>query len=87
MCRTFFFQELIKDQVANMYLWPKTLEVPIIDPTKYVSDALQIISIGNCSVSLLILYYFQSAEKADRNCPCESCEGNEAKKERFYGGL
>ncbi|KAJ8452980.1 hypothetical protein Cgig2_014743 [Carnegiea gigantea] len=30
-----FVQELIKDQVANMYLWPRTLEVPILDPTKY----------------------------------------------------
>ncbi|XP_019450982.1 PREDICTED: synaptotagmin-1-like [Lupinus angustifolius] len=29
-----FVQELIKDQVANMYLWPKTLEVQIVDPTK-----------------------------------------------------
>lgn len=29
-----FVQELIKDQVANMYLWPKTLDVPILDPTK-----------------------------------------------------
>ncbi|XP_010266820.1 PREDICTED: synaptotagmin-2-like [Nelumbo nucifera] len=29
-----FVQELIKDQVANMYLWPKTLEVPIMDPSK-----------------------------------------------------
>ncbi|KAL6295554.1 hypothetical protein ACE6H2_003696 [Prunus campanulata] len=28
-----FVQELIKDQVANMYLWPKALEVPIMDPT------------------------------------------------------
>nr|GMD84745.1 synaptotagmin-2 isoform X1 [Ipomoea batatas] len=27
-------QEIIKDQVANMYLWPKTLEVPIMDPSK-----------------------------------------------------
>ncbi|XP_061342089.1 synaptotagmin-2-like [Gastrolobium bilobum] len=27
-------QELIKDQVANMYLWPKTLEVQIMDLTK-----------------------------------------------------
>ena len=32
-----FLQEIIKDQVAKMYLWPKTLEVPIIDPSKYVS--------------------------------------------------
>ncbi|KAL4575470.1 hypothetical protein LXL04_022314 [Taraxacum kok-saghyz] len=29
-----FVQELIKDQVANMYLWPKVLEVPVLDPTK-----------------------------------------------------
>ncbi|KAL5995644.1 hypothetical protein ACLOJK_025710 [Asimina triloba] len=28
------FGELIKDQVANMYLWPKRLEVQIMDPTK-----------------------------------------------------
>ncbi|KAK1416447.1 hypothetical protein QVD17_32238 [Tagetes erecta] len=29
-----FVQEFIKDQVANMYLWPKVLEVPVLDPTK-----------------------------------------------------
>ncbi|XP_022748217.1 synaptotagmin-1-like isoform X2 [Durio zibethinus] len=29
-----FVQELIKDQVANMYLWPKTLQVQILDPAK-----------------------------------------------------
>uniref|UniRef100_A0A5B6YH85 Putative synaptotagmin-2-like n=1 Tax=Davidia involucrata TaxID=16924 RepID=A0A5B6YH85_DAVIN len=29
-----FVQELIKDQVANMYLWPRSLEVPILDPAK-----------------------------------------------------
>lgn len=29
-----FVQELIKDQVANMYLWPKTLEVVIMDAAK-----------------------------------------------------
>ncbi|KAM0041524.1 putative C2 domain, synaptotagmin-like mitochondrial-lipid-binding domain, C2 domain superfamily [Helianthus debilis subsp. tardiflorus] len=29
-----FVQETIKDQVANMYLWPKTLVVPILDPSK-----------------------------------------------------
>lgn len=29
-------QELIRDQVAKMYLWPQTLEVPILDPAKYV---------------------------------------------------
>ena len=30
------FQEIIKEQVAKMYLWPKALEVQIMDPTKYV---------------------------------------------------
>ncbi|KAL6210115.1 hypothetical protein ACLB2K_021053 [Fragaria x ananassa] len=29
-----YVQEFIKDQVANMYLWPKTLELPIMDPAK-----------------------------------------------------
>ncbi|TYH85882.1 hypothetical protein ES332_D01G003300v1 [Gossypium tomentosum] len=29
-----FVQEIIKDQVANMYHWPKTLEVQILDPAK-----------------------------------------------------
>ncbi|XP_057531639.1 synaptotagmin-1-like [Amaranthus tricolor] len=29
-----FVQEIIKEQVANMYLWPKALEIPILDPGK-----------------------------------------------------
>ncbi|CAO2815325.1 unnamed protein product [Amaranthus hypochondriacus] len=29
-----FVQEIIKDQVANMYLWPKALQIPILDPGK-----------------------------------------------------
>ncbi|GLT30742.1 hypothetical protein SLA2020_055310 [Shorea laevis] len=29
-----FVQEFIKDQVANMYLWPQTLEIGILDPAK-----------------------------------------------------
>ncbi|KAF5771512.1 putative C2 domain, synaptotagmin-like mitochondrial-lipid-binding domain, C2 domain superfamily [Helianthus annuus] len=29
-----FVQETIKDQVASMYLWPKVLEVPVLDPAK-----------------------------------------------------
>uniref|UniRef100_A0A0E0N465 Synaptotagmin n=1 Tax=Oryza rufipogon TaxID=4529 RepID=A0A0E0N465_ORYRU len=29
-----FVQETIMDQVASMFLWPKTLEVPIMDPSK-----------------------------------------------------
>lgn len=33
--KCFVVQEQIKTQVANMYLWPKTLEVPVIDPSKY----------------------------------------------------
>lgn len=37
----FFMQELIKNQVANMYLWPKTLEVPILDPSKYVCPEIE----------------------------------------------
>ncbi|RLM60661.1 synaptotagmin-1-like [Panicum miliaceum] len=33
-CLYRFVQETIKKQVASMYLWPKTLEVPIMDPSK-----------------------------------------------------
>ncbi|KAI9128514.1 hypothetical protein K1719_001507 [Acacia pycnantha] len=29
-----FVQEFIKDQVANLYLWPKALEVQVLDPIK-----------------------------------------------------
>lgn len=29
-----FVQETIKDQVGNMYLWPKYLQIPILDPRK-----------------------------------------------------
>ncbi|XP_078173264.1 synaptotagmin-1-like isoform X2 [Carex rostrata] len=29
-----FAQETIKKQVASMYLWPKTLEVPVLDPSR-----------------------------------------------------
>ncbi|XP_010941315.1 synaptotagmin-2 isoform X1 [Elaeis guineensis] len=29
-----FVQETIKNQVANMYMWPRRLEVPIMDPSK-----------------------------------------------------
>lgn len=32
-----YVQELIKDQVANMYLWPKTLEVQVLDSAMYAS--------------------------------------------------
>ncbi|CAI8611546.1 unnamed protein product [Vicia faba] len=40
-----FVQEIIKDQVANMYLWPKTLEVPILDPTKAFKRPVGILNI------------------------------------------
>ncbi|XP_057987769.1 synaptotagmin-2-like isoform X2 [Hevea brasiliensis] len=51
-----FVQELIKDQVANMYLWPKALQVPVLDPAKCVfSPLLQVMTpilsleLTNCS--------------------------------------
>ncbi|KAK1352338.1 Calcium-dependent lipid-binding (CaLB domain) family protein [Heracleum sosnowskyi] len=40
-----FVQEEIKDQVANMYLWPKTLEVPILDPTKSMKQPVGILHV------------------------------------------
>ncbi|KAL7118540.1 hypothetical protein ACP275_02G008500 [Erythranthe tilingii] len=40
-----FVQELIKDQVANMYLWPKTLEVEILDPTKALKKPVGILHV------------------------------------------
>ncbi|KZV39724.1 synaptotagmin-2 [Dorcoceras hygrometricum] len=40
-----FVQELIKDQVANMYLWPKRLEVQIMDPTKAMKKPVGILNV------------------------------------------
>lgn len=40
-----FVQELIKDQVANMYLWPKYLEVPIMDPSKAAKKPVGILNV------------------------------------------
>ncbi|XP_038885688.1 synaptotagmin-2 [Benincasa hispida] len=40
-----FVQELIKDQVANMYLWPKTLEVSIMDPAKAMKKPVGILHV------------------------------------------
>ncbi|GMI85955.1 synaptotagmin 2 [Hibiscus trionum] len=40
-----FVQELIKDQVANMYLWPKALQVPIIDPTQAMKKPVGILDV------------------------------------------
>lgn len=40
-----FVQETIKDQVANMYLWPRTLEVPILDPSKALRKPVGILHV------------------------------------------
>ncbi|KAF8405414.1 hypothetical protein HHK36_010320 [Tetracentron sinense] len=40
-----FVQERIKDQVSNMYLWPRTLEVPIMDPTKAMKRPVGILHV------------------------------------------
>ncbi|KAL7155500.1 hypothetical protein ABFS83_03G078600 [Erythranthe nasuta] len=39
-------QELIKDQVANMYLWPKRLEVQIMDPAKAMKKPVGILNVN-----------------------------------------
>ncbi|CAN1276536.1 SYT2 [Linum perenne] len=38
-------QETIKDQVANMYLWPKTLEVQVLDPAKAMKRPVGILHV------------------------------------------
>uniref|UniRef100_A0A7N0UMD5 Uncharacterized protein n=1 Tax=Kalanchoe fedtschenkoi TaxID=63787 RepID=A0A7N0UMD5_KALFE len=40
-----FVQEFIKEQVANMYLWPRTLEVPIMDPAKAMKRPVGILHV------------------------------------------
>ncbi|CAI9755914.1 unnamed protein product [Fraxinus pennsylvanica] len=40
-----FVQELIKHQVANMYLWPKRLEVQIMDPAKAMKKPVGILNV------------------------------------------
>ncbi|CAM8987408.1 hypothetical protein QQ045_007893 [Rhodiola kirilowii] len=40
-----FVQEFIKEQVGNLYLWPKTLEVPIMDPTKAMRKPIGILHV------------------------------------------
>ncbi|XP_006647240.1 synaptotagmin-2-like [Oryza brachyantha] len=41
-----FVQEIIKTQVANMYLWPKVLEVPIMDPEKAQKKPVGILDVN-----------------------------------------
>ncbi|KAL2319179.1 hypothetical protein Fmac_033055 [Flemingia macrophylla] len=38
-------QEIIKDQVAKLYLWPKALEVRIMDPTKAMKGPVGILHV------------------------------------------
>ncbi|XP_024994130.1 synaptotagmin-1-like [Cynara cardunculus var. scolymus] len=40
-----FVQEQIKDQVANMYLWPRNLEVQILDPSKALKKPVGILHV------------------------------------------
>ncbi|XP_057966487.1 synaptotagmin-2-like isoform X1 [Malania oleifera] len=40
-----FVQELIKDQVSNMYLWPRTLEIPILDVSKALKKPVGILHV------------------------------------------
>ncbi|TMX01990.1 hypothetical protein EJD97_022914 [Solanum chilense] len=40
-----FVQETIKDQVANMYLWPKSLEVQILDPSKAMKKPVGVLHV------------------------------------------
>ncbi|XVE56182.1 hypothetical protein DITRI_Ditri03aG0217300 [Diplodiscus trichospermus] len=40
-----FVQELIKDQVANMYLWPKALEVQIMDTSQAMKKPVGILDV------------------------------------------
>lgn len=40
-----FVQELIKDQVAKMYLWPQTLEVPILDSQKALKKPVGVLKV------------------------------------------
>ncbi|CAA2962031.1 synaptotagmin-1-like isoform X1 [Olea europaea subsp. europaea] len=41
-----FVQEIIKDQVSSMYLWPKTLEVQILEPTTAMKKPVGILHVN-----------------------------------------
>ncbi|KAK6916716.1 C2 domain [Dillenia turbinata] len=69
-----FVQEIIKDQVANMYLWPKTLEVPIMDPAQF-----------SCHLHGYLNGDTQSPTDASWDSECEGCGGNETEEEGFAG--
>ncbi|CAN1824580.1 SYT2 [Linum perenne] len=38
-------QDIVKEQVAKMYLWPKTLVVPILDPSKAMRKPVGILTV------------------------------------------
>ncbi|CAH9080846.1 unnamed protein product [Cuscuta epithymum] len=40
-----FVQELVKEQVGNMYMWPKTLEVQIMDPAQAMQRPVGILNV------------------------------------------
>ncbi|EPS57482.1 hypothetical protein M569_17335, partial [Genlisea aurea] len=40
-----FIQETIKDQVGAMYLWPKRLEVAVLDPSKAMKKPVGILNV------------------------------------------
>ncbi|VFQ62465.1 unnamed protein product [Cuscuta campestris] len=40
-----FVQEIVKEQVGNMYLWPKTLDVQIMDPAKAMQRPVGILNV------------------------------------------
>ncbi|VFQ82990.1 unnamed protein product [Cuscuta campestris] len=48
-----FIQDIIKDQVANMYLWPKALEVQILDPSVATKRPVGILHVKICRATNL----------------------------------
>ncbi|VFR03576.1 unnamed protein product [Cuscuta campestris] len=40
-----FVQEIVKEQVGNMYLWPKTLDVQIMDPARAMQRPVGILNV------------------------------------------
>lgn len=73
-----------------MYLWPRTLEVPMMDPTKYIVPKtwrLQFSTLSFCAPVELIQFDLQSNAEACGNTPREDSESNETKKERSFGRI
>lgn len=49
-------QDTIRDQVAAMYMWPKTLEIPVIDDPRYFNMAL-------FTVLALLMFHYGSLSR------------------------